>query len=190
MLSRYVKEDDRVLEIASGTGEHAVFLAPRLRVASWQPSDFDAEARASVDAYRDASPSEVKGVVKPAITIDVMAPSWSDEHRREPLDVIVNINMIHITPWEACLGLLEGASELLRPSKGILYLYGPFKRGGVHTAPSNEAFDQSLRSRNPRWGVRDLEEVLAEAAGRGFDLTEVVEMPANNLSVVLRSRGH
>ncbi|MCW5833601.1 MAG: DUF938 domain-containing protein [Labilithrix sp.] len=178
VLRRFVVPGANVLEIASGTGEHAVYLAPRLEVASWQPTDPDADARRSIDAWRAEARADR---VLPARELDVTAP-WP---RLTPApDAIVCVNMIHIAPWSACLGLLDGAAAVLAPG-ARLYLYGPYRRNGAHTAPSNEAFDASLRARDPAWGVRDLEAVTAEAAARGLALAEVVEMPANNLSVVL-----
>lgn len=180
VLRRFVAPGANVLEIASGTGEHAVFLAPRLEVESWQPTDPDAESRRSVDAWRAHAKAER---VLPALDLDVTFQPWPP--LPAPADLVTCVNMIHISPWSACEGLLEGASALLAPGKH-LYLYGPYRRGGRHTAPSNEAFDASLKSRNPEWGVRDLEEVEKAAARRGFALVEVVEMPANNLSVVLK----
>jgi len=177
VLRRHVRPGANVLEIASGSGEHATFLAPALEVATWQPSDPDADARASVDAWRRSSGEER---VLAALELDVTAP-WPALPTRP--DVVVCVNMIHIAPLRACEGLLDGAAELLEPG-GVLYLYGPYRRGGRHTAPSNEAFDASLRSRDPEWGVRDLEDVVAAAARRGLVLREVVEMPANNLSVI------
>ena len=190
VLSRFVREGDHVLEIASGTGEHATYLAQRLPVASWQPTDPDDDSRASIDAWTAHLTADR---VRPAIALDVTrsdAP-WPVDRA----DVVVCINMIHIAPWAACLGLLEGAATVLRAapprsSGGILYLYGPYRRGGGHTAPSNAAFDESLRARDPAWGIRDLETVVQEAAARGFTLEDVVEMPANNLSVVLRHGKH
>lgn len=186
VLARYVRDDDDVLEIASGTGEHATFLGERLAVASWQPSDPDPSARASIDAWTthlDATR------VRPAIDLDVTRLPWPVVRA----DVVVCINMIHIAPWSACLALLDGAAELFarsardgRSSNGVLYLYGPYRRAGIATAPSNESFDQSLRARDPSWGLRHVETVVAEANTRGFALENVVEMPANNLSVVLR----
>jgi hypothetical protein len=177
VLARFVRKGDRVLEIASGSGEHAVYLSQRLPVASWQPTDPDAASRASIDAW---AAHEGADRVRPALALDVTQQPWPVEHA----DVVLCINMIHIAPWEACLGLLDGAAKVL--GSGILALYGPYRRGGAHTAPSNAAFDESLRSRNPAWGVRDLEAVVHEAAARGFTLEEVAEMPANNLTVVLR----
>lgn len=169
-----------VLEIASGSGEHAIYLAPRLEVASWQPTDLDPDARASIDAWRaDAGDARVL----PALALDVTERPWPA--LASAPDVIVCANMIHIAPPEACEALLDGAADALAPG-GFLYLYGPYRRGGRHTAPSNEAFDASLRARNPAWGVRDLEHVTAMAGARGLELAGVVEMPANNLSVVLK----
>ena len=182
VLRRVVPPGANVLEIASGTGEHAVFLAPRLQVASWQPSDPDAESRRSIDAWRAHTKAER---VLPALDLDVTFQPWPPLQGAP--DVVTTVNMIHISPWTACEALFEGAAGLLAPGK-ILYLYGPYRRGGAHTAPSNETFDASLRSRNPEWGVRDLEEVEKVAVGRGFALREVVEMPANNLSVIFERR--
>lgn len=180
VLSRFVGEGARVLEIASGSGEHATFLAERLPVASWQPTDPDAPSRASIDAWtKELAASHVR----PAIDLDVTKRPWPVP--AASIDLVVCINMIHIAPWTAGLALLDGAAEVLAAG-GRLCLYGPFQRGGAHTAPSNAAFDESLRSRDPAWGVRALELVEAEANTRGFVLEEVVEMPANNLSVVLR----
>lgn len=195
VLRRHVRAGDHVLEIASGTGQHAVHLAPRLRV-TWQPTDADPEARASIDAWRAADPAdpsgadlppadaaggaagaEPGGTVLPALALDVTAP-WPVVKA----DVLACVNMIHISPWAATPGLLDGAARL---GPRVVYLYGPYKRGGRHTAPSNEAFDGWLKARDPAFGVRDLEAVVAEAEHRGFRLVEVVEMPANNLSVVL-----
>lgn len=178
VLARVVPEGARVLEIASGTGEHAVFLAEALRVASWQPTDPDAPSRASIDAWRmQAGASRVL----PATLLDVHADDW----HVGPVDVVVCINMVHISPWSATEALMRGAARVLAP-RGLLYLYGPYRRGGAHTAPSNEAFDASLRARDPAWGVRDLETVVAEAERQGFALEDVVAMPANNLSVLFR----
>lgn len=180
VLRSWIAPGTDVLEIASGTGEHAVFLAPRLQVASWQPSDPEADARASIAAWREHE--NVPSVLTP-LALDVTAAPW-------PLltvkpSVIVCINMIHISPWRATLALFDRAAELL-PPHGLVYLYGPYRREGRHTAPSNEAFDASLRSRNPEWGVRDLGEVTDAARARGLDVREVTEMPANNLSVILQ----
>lgn len=168
-----------MLEIASGSGEHAMFLAPRLGVSSWQPTDPDHEARASIDAWRVSCGASV---VLPALALDVTSRPWPNAVTP---NVVVCINMIHIAPWSACEALLDSAAELLE-ADGLLYLYGPYRRGGAHTSPSNEAFDASLRRQHPEWGVRDLDDVAREALARGLDLVDVLEMPANNLSVIFR----
>jgi cyclopropane fatty-acyl-phospholipid synthase-like methyltransferase len=168
----------RVLEIASGSGEHAVHFAQHLPGVTWQPSDPEAGARASIDAYRAeaALPN-----LLPPIALDAASTAWSDA--APPSDAIVCINMIHIAPWEACEGLVRGAARLLPPG-GVLFLYGPYRFSGSFTAPSNAEFDASLRARDPRWGVRDLDDVTALAARHGFARDRVVAMPANNHSVV------
>jgi hypothetical protein len=173
-----------VLEIASGNGEHAVFLAPRLGV-TWQPSDPNPAARASIDAHaREMGPSHPTWQVLEALDIDVTVPCSEWPSVVVEPDIVVCINMIHIAPWRACEGLLDGASHLLPRAGGILYLYGPYRRGGAHTAPSNEAFDRALREQDPSWGVRDVEEVVVAARTRGLQLVELTPMPANNLSLV------
>jgi predicted methyltransferase len=184
VLRRHVKAGDHVLEVASGSGQHAVYLAPRLGVR-WQPTDPSAAAIASIEAWRASDQRDPQGAalddercseVLPALRLDVRG-AWPEVRA----DVLVCVNMIHISPWEAAVALLDGAARL-RPR--VLYLYGPYRRGGAHTAPSNAAFDDWLKARDPAYGVRDLEVVVAEAETRGFRLVEVVDMPANNLSVV------
>lgn len=167
-----------LLEIASGTGEHALFLARRFPGLTIQPTDPDPLARASIEAWRVADPQPN---LAPALALDAAAGDWPVA----AADAVLCINMIHISPWPACLGLLAGAARLLSPG-GLLYLYGPYRRGGAHTATSNAEFDRSLKERNPAWGVRDLELVCEEASGRGFDAPEILEMPANNLSLCFR----
>lgn len=179
VLQRVMPADARVLEIASGSGEHAVIVARAMPGLSWQPSDPDPDARASIAAWIEA---EALGNVRPPVDIDVRTARWPVEDDA-PFDAVVAINMIHISPWEATLGLLAGASRLLRPG-GVLYTYGPYTRDGRHTAPSNEAFDTSLKARDPSWGVRDVAEIERAAALQGLALREIVEMPANNLSLV------
>lgn len=182
-----------VLEVSSGTGEHSVFFAPRLRPRQWLTSDPNPVARASILAWQAQEPSPN---LHPPLALDASASIWPVEPlptefpqpdllKTEPITAIVNINMIHISPWVAGLGLLAGAGRLLPPG-GVLYLYGPYRRNGKHTAPSNQMFDQSLRSQNPAWGVRDLEAVVTAAAEQGLTLVKIVEMPANNLSVVFQ----
>lgn len=174
-----------VLEIASGTGEHAVYFAPRLKPRMWLPSDADAQARASIAAWGAHCPADN---LRPPLALDARDPVWPvelGEAVEPPISAIISINMIHIAPWSACLGLMAGAARLLPPG-GVLYLYGPFQQGGRHTAPSNAAFDESLRTQNPHWGVRDLDEVTAAARREGLALLGTHDMPANNLSVVFR----
>lgn len=181
-----------VLEVSSGTGEHAIFFAAQLSPRKWLPSDPNPIARASISAWQTHSPSPN---LYPPIDLDASQPIWSIESLPLPapllqtdfapatINAIVNINMIHIAPWEACLGLMAGAKRIL-PAGGVLYLYGPYKQNGQHTAPSNELFDESLRSQNAAWGVRDLETVVETAAKNQLALLKTVAMPANNLSVV------
>ncbi len=169
-----------VLEVSSGTGEHAVFFAPRLTPRYWLPTDPNPLAIASINAWRSYTKSEN---LYPPIVLDACQPNW--ELGIEPISAIVNINMIHIAPWEACLGLMTGAKQILPPG-GILYLYGPFTRGGKHTSPSNIAFDESLREQNPHWGVRDLDKVTEAAKSQQLNLVKTVAMPANNLSVIFQ----
>ncbi len=168
-----------VLEIAAGAGEHAVFNAAALPGLLWQPTDPDPEALASIAAWRAnaASPN----LLAP-LRLDAADP---DGWPVATADVVVNINMIHISPWAATLGLLAGAGGVL-PAGGVLFLYGPYIEADVETAPSNQAFDQSLKSRNPDWGLRRLDEVVATAAANGLELQARIATPANNLSVVFR----
>lgn len=166
------------LEIASGTGEHALHFARAFPKLLWQPSDPDPAALRSIEAWRT---EEGLFNLLPAISLDTRAAEWPVE----TADAILAINMIHISPWSAAQGLMRGAARLLMVG-ALLYLYGPYRQAGVETAPSNEAFDGSLKARDPEWGLRDLEDVVAEAERHGFALDRVVPMPANNLSVLLR----
>jgi hypothetical protein len=181
VLRRHLPRRGCVLEIASGTGEHVTFFAgasdPGL---IFQPSDPDPAARASIDAWTSqlALPN-----VRPAVTLDAASADWPVT----TADAILCINMIHIAPWRAAVGLMRGAAALL-PAGGILYLYGPFRREGRHTAASNAQFDEDLRRRDPEWGVRDLEAVAALAVANGFDEPMIEDMPANNLSLIFRAR--
>ncbi len=170
-----------VLEIASGTGQHAEHFARAFPALDWQPTEADVENLTALAArvQRAGLPN-----LKPPIPFDVHDPAPA----LGPVAALVCINMIHIAPWSACEALLKHASELLSPGAPLV-LYGPFMRDGVHTAPSNAAFDASLRARNPAWGVRDVTDVDALARLRGFALQVTVAMPANNLSVVWRRQG-
>lgn len=177
VLARVLPPEGLVLEIASGTGQHAEHFARVLPNLTWQPSDPDA----------DELPSLTARVLRAALP-NLRAPLQFDVHDPAPalgsVAAVVCINMIHIAPWSACLALLGHAEGLLSPASPLV-LYGPFKRGGEHTAPSNAAFDRQLRLRDPAWGVRDLDDVVELARRHRFALAEVVAMPANNLSVVL-----
>jgi len=178
VLRRVLPARGTVLEIAAGTGEHAVFFAAALPSLAWQPTDADAEAVESIAAWREA---EGPPNLRAPLQLDVSSRDWPVE----TVDAVFNANMIHIAPWSACLGLLAGAGRHLTHG-GVLVLYGPYRIGGSHTAPSNAAFDLDLRARNPAWGVRDLEEVAEVAASEGLHLEETVPMPANNQVLVLR----
>lgn len=186
VLQNHLPSTGTVLEIASGTGQHAVFIAPALAPRVWQPSDCHAGALESINSWLHAQPCP--NLAEPLL-LDVLEQPWPVElhPRQPPITAVVAINMIHIAPWRCCEALLDGAHRLL-PSGGVLYLYGPFKRDGLHTAPSNEAFDTDLKYRDPEWGIRDLEEVTEAAAARALKQTAVIEMPANNLSVLFTRR--
>lgn len=178
ILRRILPAQGRVLEIASGSGEHIVQFARALPGLVFQPSDPEPKALESIAAW--TAHEGVRNVLAPAL-IDASAPAWPVTRA----DAILCINMVHIAPWSATEGLMRHAGEML-PRGGPLYLYGPYRRAGVETAASNESFDVSLKSRNPQWGLRLLEDVAALAAAQGFSTPEVIEMPANNLSVVFR----
>ncbi len=178
VLRRTLPATGLVLEVASGSGEHVVHFARHLPALVFQPSDPNPEALASIAAWAAAGGL---GNVRPPVQLDVCQPFWPIANAA----ALVCINMIHISPWEATLGLISGAAAIL-PEGAPLYLYGPYVRAGVETAPSNLAFDRSLRERNPAWGVRRLEDVAAAAASAGFAGPDITEMPANNLSVVFK----
>lgn len=180
VLQRFLPQQGNILEIASGTGEHAVFFATNFPNCQWYPSDRDRQLRDSIKAWSQES---LQPNLHPPLDIDASSPRWSIEEKNMTIHAIVNINMIHISPYSACEGLMAGAGRILA-SHGILYLYGPYKREGKHTSLSNETFDKSLRDRDSRWGVRNLEDVIALAKKANLDLKEVVSMPANNLSVI------
>jgi cyclopropane fatty-acyl-phospholipid synthase-like methyltransferase len=177
VLQHVLPSTGKVLEIASGTGEHALFFARAMPGLMWQASDPDADARASIAAW---IAQEGLTNVLPPLAIDVRSVDWDVAG---PFDAIVAINMIHIAPWEATADLFAGAARRLR-ANGIVFLYGPYKRDGAHTAPSNASFDGWLKARDPLSGVRDLEAVTRVGEASGFALREIVEMPANNLSLV------
>ncbi|MXQ14163.1 DUF938 domain-containing protein [Microvirga makkahensis] len=178
VLGRILPQSGTVLEIASGTGEHAAYFAAALPHLTWQPTDQDDSALKSIAAHRAAS--GLPNLLAP-LRLNAASPDWPVERA----DALVAINMVHISPWRATQGLMAGAGRLLS-SGGVLYLYGAYKESGAHTAPSNEVFDADLRRRNPEWGVRDLEAVAELARAYGLELVERIPMPANNLSLVFR----
>jgi SAM-dependent methyltransferase len=185
ILRRALPATGTVLEIASGSGEHIVHFASALPALTFQPSDPSADALASIAAWATQSGA---GNILPPLRIDAAAEDWPASLRREHApDAILCINMIHIAPWSAAQGLIRHAARLLPPG-GPLILYGPFRRPGHPLEPSNAAFDASLRERNPEWGLRELDAVATLAAEAGFGEPEVIEMPANNLSVVVRKQ--
>lgn len=180
VLREELPESGLVLEVASGTGEHAVHFARALPQLAWQPSDPSPEALASIAAWREEGGTE--NLLAP-MKLDAAGRDWPLDHA----DAFVCINMIHISPWAATEGLMSGAGKLL-PAGAPLILYGPYRRAGHPLEPSNAAFDESLKARDPRWGLRELEAVAECAAASGLALSRVVEMPANNLTVVFRKR--
>ena len=175
VLQRILPSSGTVLEVGSGFGNHALYFASRLPSLTWQASDPDPDNRANMAECMDAAPANLP----PPLDLDILAARW-------PVDAasaVVAVNVIHIAPWEASAGLMKGASRVLQTG-GVLYLYGAYKQDGRFTTPSNAEFDESLRQRNPLWGVRDLEDVTALAKENSLSLSETVEMPNNNLSVV------
>ena len=178
VLARVLPPRGVVLEIASGTGQHVIHFAKAFPGLTWQPSDSDAEFRESVALRARA---EQLANVNPPIALDVTRLPWP----LQAADAALCINMIHVAPWSATLALFEGARALL-PAQHVLFLYGPYRRHGRHTSQSNAQFDSDLRAQDPAWGLRDLEAVAEVAERAGFALTETVEMPANNFSLVFK----
>jgi SAM-dependent methyltransferase len=176
VLREVLPTEGTLLEVASGTGQHAVYFARAFPGLTWQPTDGDAAALESIDAWRA---EEGLTNMLPARVLDASSDAWPVSHA----DAMLCVNMIHIAPWSACQGLMRGAARVLRPG-GRLVLYGPYFVEGRETAPSNLAFDESLKARDPSWGVRELGAVTAEAARHGLQRERVVEMPSNNLTVV------
>jgi hypothetical protein len=178
VLAGWLPESGVVLEIASGSGEHALYFAERFPGLEWQPSDVHPGALASIEAWRAlAGPANVRA----PITIDAAAPDWPIPSA----DAVLSINMVHISPWSSALGLIAGAANIL-PAGAPLILYGPWLKDDIPTAPSNLAFDADLKRRDPRWGLRRVEDFAAAAAA--FELAETRQMPANNLMLFLTRR--
>ena len=180
VLAVWLPEKGVVLEVASGSGEHAVFFAERFPALEWQPSDPHPDALASIAAWRDATglPN-----LRAPVRLDASAADWPVAQA----NAILCINMAHISPWAASLGLLDGAARLLREGAPLV-LYGPWLWNGIETATSNLDFDRDLKARDPQWGLRRVEDFAAAAAERGIELDEVRPMPANNLMLLLRPR--
>ena len=176
VLAEVLPAEGIVLEIASGSGEHCAAFADRFPNLIWRPSDPDAEARASIDDWCSDKPNVV-----PALAIDAAAADWP----AAIADAILCINMVHISPWAATLGLMAGAGRLLAPGAPLI-LYGPYRQEGVPTAPSNEQFELWLKEKSPEYGLRHVEDVTRAAAGHGLRLERIVPMPANNLVLVYR----
>jgi hypothetical protein len=167
-----------VLEIASGTGEHAVFFGERFPQLEWQPSDVHPAALSSIEAWREEA--QLPNVRQPLV-LDAASPNWPITHA----DAVLSINMVHISPWTSALGLLSGAQRLLVPGAPLI-LYGPWLKGDVDTVPSNLDFDTDLKRRDPEWGLRRVEDFAAAAEQRGLELEATRAMPANNLMLLLR----
>ncbi len=181
VLAKHLPAAGLVLEISCGTGEHAAYFAAAFPHLEWQPTDVDPDALSSATAwYGEAGLPNLRVPMR----LDVVDAAWPIASAA----AIVCINMIHIAPWSAALGLIAGAERSL-PVGGVLYLYGPYRFDGELTAPSNQAFDESLRARDPAWGVRDLRDIEAAARSRSLELGETVAMPANNHSLIFR-RAH
>lgn len=178
-LARVLPLAGTVLEVASGSGEHAVHFARGLPGVTWQPTDCDPAALASIGAWR--AEAALPNLAAP-LPLDVMA-AWPVASA----DAVVCINMIHIAPWAATVALFVGGARLLAAGAPLV-TYGPYRFPGGFTAPSNAEFDQSLRARDARWGVRDVREVAAVAEPAGFELEATVAMPANNHTLVWRRR--
>jgi len=182
VLREWLPVDGLVLEVASGTGEHAVWFAEAFPHLEWQPSDMHADALGSIESWIEESglPN-----VHPPVLIDASNPvDWPMDRA----DAVLNINMAHISPWSASLGLIAGAARVLPPG-GPLVLYGPWLKNDVETAPSNLAFDADLKARDPEWGLRRVEDFAAAATVEGFELIETRAMPANNLMLLFRRPG-
>lgn len=183
VLRRLLPTRGRVLEIASGSGQHVAHFATALPALRFQPAELDPELHASIAAWSHG----LANVAQP-LRLDVTQAPWPLPDQ-EPYDAVFNANMIHIAPWEACLGLMRGVGEHLSAG-GVLVMYGPYRIAGRHTANSNHRFDESLRARDPSWGVRDLEAVVEAAAPHGLAFEQRVAMPANNQILVFRKPGN
>jgi len=186
VLKRILPKAGTVLEVAAGSGEHTVMFAPEFTSLSWLPSDPADDKLESIRAWIKAKPADN---ILPPVALDAASQLWPVEQMAfaKPITAMICINMIHIAPWAAGKGLLAAAGRVLPPG-GILYLYGPYNVNGEYTAPSNEVFDLTLKKTDPDWGLRDIREVETEASSNGLKLREVVDMPANNFSLVFQKK--
>jgi len=180
VLGEWLPPSGLVLEIASGTGEHAIYFAERFPDLEWQPSDLHPDALRSIAAWRDAA---ALPNLRPPLVLDASSPQWPVD----AADALLSINMVHISAWASALGLLDGAVRILRSGAPIIF-YGPWLRDDIATAPSNLSFDADLRRREPEWGLRRVEDLASAAADRGIALEQARAMPANNLMLLLRRR--
>jgi hypothetical protein len=178
VLADWLPASGKVLEIASGTGEHAVHFAECFPTLEWQPSDIHPDALSSIEAWRRASGLQN---VHPPLVIDAASGDWPISRA----DAILSINMVHISPWASALGLLDGSARLLEPGAPLI-LYGPWLKEDIPTAPTNLDFDSELGRRDPEWGLRRVEEFAAAAAERGLRHEETRSMPANNMMLLFR----
>jgi hypothetical protein len=178
VLAGWLPKSGTVLEVASGTGEHAIWFAERFPDLTWQSSETHPDALASINAWREESS---RRNLRAPIMLDATSAYWPLDRA----DAVLNINMVHISPWEASLGLIAGAARLL-PIDGSLILYGPWLKDGIETVPSNLAFDENLKARDAQWGLRKVEHFAASAAEEDFELVEWRQMPANNLMLLFR----
>jgi len=180
LLRAHLPKSGRVLEIASGSGQHAVFFSGALPGLDWTPSDPSADARASIAAWAAEAGT---GRLQAPLALDCLdEATWPEAQ----FDAVVCINMVHISPWAATEGLMKLAERALPRPGGLLYLYGPYREAEVPLAPSNAAFDASLQARDPAWGLRDRDAVTALAKAHGLTLTLRADMPANNISLLFR----
>jgi len=182
ILHPELPEQGTIFEIASGSGEHAAFMAPKLPDLHWQPSDIETDNIASINAWRTETEADN---ILPAQHFNVLENSFEEQTLPSPLAAILAINLVHISPWSVTEALIEKAGQTL-PEAGLFYLYGPYKRDGQHTSASNEQFEAWLKAKDEQWGVRDMEAVIELAENAGFPEPKVTAMPANNFSLVFR----
>jgi len=175
-----------IFEVASGTGEHAAYIAPKFEDHLWQPSDIENHHLSSINAWRR---EVLADNILPARSFNIMERDFGELILPARLTAVLAFNLIHISPWPVAEALIAKAGAAL-PKGGFLYLYGPYKQGGQHTSASNAEFDTSLKSRNESWGIRDMETVTGQAQKAGFAAPEITAMPANNFSLIFRKQNH